>query len=365
MKKLFAIPVILLSFVAVSYAQEKLIPVHRDVKYGYAFSEDGPLILPARYDDALYFEEGLAPVKMGEKWGYINEQGATVISFKYDYANIFTDGYALVGTSTGTWGKYKYGLINKAGVLVVPMKYDGLGDVEEGLISVVVGDKMGFMNIKGVMVIPLKFNTDQNADFAGGFAKINIGKKFEFIDKTGKVIAPAKYSAATDFKEGMAVVGVDTNWNKKTGDGSKETTAWGFINQTGKEVIPCKYENVSSFDNGFANAYLDGYKFKIDKTGKITDTLQKPAPRRVLVMDSTIYKGTYNGRPLITLNNTGYCIQKVTINDEPVSDIYHDLISINLSKMRLKKGAPLTLKVVYKKGGSIRLAPNGGMDVSK
>jgi len=338
----------------VSFAQEKLIPVHRDVKYGYAYSEDGPLILPARYDDALYFEDGLAPVKTGDKWGFINEQGVQVIPFKFDYANIFTDGYAMVGT--GSNGQYKYGMINKAGVLVIPMKYDGLGDVEEGLIAVIVGDKLGFMNIKGVMVIPLKFDigpSGQAADFVEGHAKIGLGKKFEYIDKTGKVLCPPKYTQAADFKEGMAMVGIDTNWDKKNSDWSKETNAWGFIDATGKEVLPCKYEHVANFDNGFGQAQLDGYTYKIDKTGKIVDTIAKPAPKHVIAYDSVTYSGKINKMGMVNIMYSGGMIKSVTLNDAAVTNIYKAPIDVNIKKLGLRAGSKATLKIVYTKGTKV------------
>jgi hypothetical protein len=347
----------------ICFAQEKLIPVHRDVKYGYAYSEDGPLILPARYDDALYFEDGLAPVKTGEKWGFINEQGVLVIPFKFDYANIFTDGYAMVGA--GSSGQYKYGLINKTGVVVIPMKYDGIGDVEEGLISVIVGNKLGFINIKGVQIIPLKFDvgpSGQLADFVEGHAKIGLGKKFEYIDKTGKVLCPPKYTQAADFKEGMAMVGIDTNWDKKNSDWSKETNAWGFIDATGKEVLPCKYEHVANFENGFGQAQLDGYTYKIDKTGKIVDTLSKPAPKHVVALDSTTYSGRINKMGRITILYSSGFIQKATLNNVPVYNTSRSPISIDVKKMGLKPGSSATLKIVYTKGTSVKFLTGQGIE---
>ena len=55
------------------------------------------LIAP-RYEDAKLFNDGLAPVKQDGKWGYINLEGEVVIGFKYDVANIFSEGLAVVGT---------------------------------------------------------------------------------------------------------------------------------------------------------------------------------------------------------------------------------------------------------------------------
>ncbi|MGP8217201.1 MAG: WG repeat-containing protein [Bacteroidia bacterium] len=367
MKKTLTILSAALLFSIISFAQDehKLKPIQKDYKYGYGYDDNGGIFtIPPKYDDAQYFEEGLASVKLGDKWGFINEQGVTVIPFKYDYAGLFVNGYASVGMN-GTNGKYKYGIINKAGVLVIPCKYDGLGDVQEGLISAAVGNKMGFINIKGVVVIPMKFDCAPGlnlTDFSNGFARVQVGNKVEFIDKTGKVIAPPKYPYARDFVEGMAAVGKDTNWKKYTSDGSKITKAWGFINTSGQDVISCQYENVGDFEKGKAKAYLDGYVLEIDKTGKIVDTLTKPAPRYKAVLDSTISTGRINKTGRITVTYNGGFIKSLTLNNTPVYNVSRTPINIDTKKMGLKPGSKATVKIVYTKGTTVKFLQGQGLE---
>jgi hypothetical protein len=338
-----------------SFSQTKLIPVQRDYKYGYAFETNGPLILPARYEDAQYFEEGLAPVKLNGKWGFINEQGVTVIPFKYDGASLFTDGYCIVVIND------KHGIINKTGGTVIPCKWDNIGNLAEGLVAVEVGGKVGYINAKGAMVIQPKYEPNGISDFAGGFAKVMLGGKYTFINKTGKEIAPPKYNAVADFKEGMAIVSVDTNWNKRTSDGSKITRACGFIDATGKEVIHCQYENVGSFDNGFAQAFIDGYELKIDKSGKVVDTLARPIRRYVAPLDSTTFSGKINKMGHITLTYSKGFIKKITLNGMAVYNISTSPVNIDVKKMGLKPGSSATLKVVYTKGAQLKFL--NGQDI--
>jgi hypothetical protein len=366
MKKHLLILFIALLFGTSLFAQDehKLKPIRKDYKYGYGYDANGGIFsIPPKYDDALYFEEGLAPVKTGEKWGFINEQGVTVIPFKFDYANIFGNGYATVGMN-GANGQYKYGLINKSGAVVIPCKYDGIGDVAEGLISVVVGDKLGFINTKGAVVIPMKFDfkSGQMVDFAGGFARVVVEKKYEFIDKTGKVITAPKYSSAADFTEGMAAVAIDTSWNKHTSDGTKETIAWGFINTTGKEAIPCRYENVGNFEKGVAKAYLDGNVLSIDKSGKVVDTLTRAPRKRVLVLDSTVTSGRINKMGRITVTYNGGFIQKFTINDTPVYNTSTSPINVDTKKLGLKPGSKATVKIIYTKGTHVKFMQGQGIE---
>ncbi len=52
-------------------------------KYGY--KANGKIVIPAQYDGADEFREGLAFVSKNEKWGFINQQGEVVIPLQYDW----------------------------------------------------------------------------------------------------------------------------------------------------------------------------------------------------------------------------------------------------------------------------------------
>ena len=64
-------------------------------KWGF-INEKGEEIISYKYDHALDFQEGLAAVKMGSKYGYINMSGAIVIPLKYDAAESFHNKVAKV-----------------------------------------------------------------------------------------------------------------------------------------------------------------------------------------------------------------------------------------------------------------------------
>ena len=51
---------------------------------------------------------------------------------------------------------------------------------------------------------PLKFH--KASDFVGGFAGVKIGKKWGFINSSGKVAVPFSYDVIYDFSDGMAEV---------------------------------------------------------------------------------------------------------------------------------------------------------------
>ena len=69
-----------------------------DFKVGFK-TLDGKIITPARFDSAFDFTEGVAAVKLGKKWGYIDRKGAFAIQPRFDEAFQFGDGRAAVSST--------------------------------------------------------------------------------------------------------------------------------------------------------------------------------------------------------------------------------------------------------------------------
>jgi hypothetical protein len=155
----------------------------------------------------------------------------------------------------------------------------------------------GFINPKGNLVIPHRFRSAQ--DFKNGMALVDLSdnellypKMERFIDKAGKILAPAKapnvLPAATstrcvfDFHEGVATFQDDSNkrfgYIKDSGEilvparfedadilesGFREGLApvkvgckWGYINKVGDFVIPARFAQASQFHDGLAAVML-------------------------------------------------------------------------------------------------------------
>jgi hypothetical protein len=180
------------------------------------------------------FSEGLAAVFAGSigKCGYIDKTGQMVMPLQYDRANRFTEGLAAVMIS-GMWG-----YIDKTGKTVIPLRYSHAERFSEGLAAVLVSGKWGFIDKTGQMVIPPQYDVQQyggvwvgglldmdktaNSHFSEGLASVRVGKKWGFIDRTGQMVIPPLYDHAGPFSEGLAYVKV----------GKK----WGYIDKTGEYV---------------------------------------------------------------------------------------------------------------------------------
>ena len=58
-------------------------------KYGF-IDIKGNFVIPEEFDQVDIFSEGMARIKIGKLWGYINEQGVIVIKPKYIKAKNFS-----------------------------------------------------------------------------------------------------------------------------------------------------------------------------------------------------------------------------------------------------------------------------------
>jgi hypothetical protein len=76
MKKIITL---LLTFITIAGQSQKLTPfTGANGLKGYK-DEKGRIVVPAQYTEAAAFSEGFAAVKLGNKYGYINRNGVTVI----------------------------------------------------------------------------------------------------------------------------------------------------------------------------------------------------------------------------------------------------------------------------------------------
>ncbi|MDY2917087.1 MAG: WG repeat-containing protein [Muribaculaceae bacterium] len=147
-------------------------------KYGY--KHNGRVVIPAKYDDAYWFSEGLASVKINGKWGFIDKTDTMVIPAKYDGALYFREGLASVKIN-GKWG-----FIDKTDTMVIPAKFDDAWSFSEGLAWVVIDGKYGFIDKSGTIVIPAKF--DDAWSFSNGKAQVKLNDRWFYIDRNGNEV---------------------------------------------------------------------------------------------------------------------------------------------------------------------------------
>ncbi len=129
---LFVVPspfLVLILFAPFAFAQnpgEGLLPVEVDGKHGF-ISTRGEIVIPASFEFAWGFREGLASAWSGGKAGFIDESGTFVIPPQFEYARAFVNG--LADAELGA----RWGYIDKKGRFVIPPRYAETRGFSEGL----------------------------------------------------------------------------------------------------------------------------------------------------------------------------------------------------------------------------------------
>jgi len=250
-------------------------------KTGFA-DHRGRLVIPAKFDGADAFSEGLASVRLAGKLGYINHTGTLVIAPQFSLAESFSESAARVILADGPCnfvaygpcgaanpnilglGEYRqahdtgysrcqYAFIDRTGALLFPLRFPDALDFSEGVAAVGDGKHWGFINKAGVFEIPLRF--DAVGSFSEGLARFRDGMKWGFIDRTGRIVIRAQYERADDFSAGTAVVGANQR-------------VW-FIDRQGSKLFSRDYSSASAFRLGLAHVADGQTSDYIDRVGRI------------------------------------------------------------------------------------------------
>jgi hypothetical protein len=232
------------------------------------------------------FSNGFAPVKIGEKWGYLNTAGKLAIPANYDKVTQFNGGFA-----TGKKDE-KYFVIDAKGV-EYPIDVAGLVDLNnfsEKLASFKTsGDLVGFVDGSGKVSIPAQFQAA--GDFFGGlaWAKNNLGL-VGYININGEWAIQAQFTAGKDFnpESGIARIKTADTWAyvNKAGDiiymkdsdifedfsdglaKGRRSEKFGFFNDKGEWAIQPQFDGARDFKNGYASVKKGELWGVVDKTGK-------------------------------------------------------------------------------------------------
>lgn len=238
-------------------------PYTSNTRHGF-IDRSGKVVIPAIYLFAGDFNEGLAPVlTVSNEYFYINTSGERTIRRKYEYAEGFYNGLAIVGKKIEH--KMKYGVINKKGEILVPFVYDRIGPFREGLAWVIKDSKAGYINTSGTLVVPAEYvpipNSIYPPDFTNGYVVLKKDKKCGMFDRKGKLVIPFNYISVYNPSEGLVSV--------------NDGTSSFYLDTNGRQALPYKYDHAGSFYKGVAVVAIRDAQFAggdkyylIDREGK-------------------------------------------------------------------------------------------------
>jgi len=180
-----------------------LVRASKSRRLGY-IDETGLVVIPARFESADHFSEGLAPVR-GE----------------------YTDGYQYINAKAGR--RIRYGYIDRAGKPVIAHAFFSAQSFHQGLAFVIepqfvnaeafsdglalvqdVVGRRGYTDKSGQWAVPPSF-LEEAQPFAEGLALVKLNGRYGFVDKTGRFAIPPRCFRAESSSQGLPVTAVEGN----------------------------------------------------------------------------------------------------------------------------------------------------------
>ena len=192
--------------------------------YMYIDKKGKAVVTPVGNSDWTYYDykNGIARVKMNDKYGFVDKQFKFVVNPIYDHAYDFQDGLAAVEVNE------RWGFIDTKGKFQIAPQYEEVGNFHEGLAYFSVGEKYGFLDKKGDIAISPIY--DDVSDFHNGVAAVESGNKYGYIDKNGNFIVPPRYDDFVDADgDIMLVANEDDESLNLTYIDKKGTSVWQFV----------------------------------------------------------------------------------------------------------------------------------------
>jgi hypothetical protein len=187
------------------------------------------------------------------KYGYINLEAKIVIPFIWDDANWFSEGLANVRLAENCY------VINTKGEVLFHVDCKWLGLFVEDRAFFLKDGKYGVIDTHGRIVAEPIWDTGLwlSCEYSEGYAMVwKEDSGYSFIDKDGGFPFNRYWNYAYDFSEGYACV--------QDFDGS-----FYYINKNGKEISTQRYEYAESFVSGTAYVEIDGAKYRINSSFEI------------------------------------------------------------------------------------------------
>ena len=136
-----------------------------------------------------------------------------------------------------------YSIIDLSGKVIKQKLCSDFFHLSEGLAGVKVYGKWGFVDENFKTIIKPQFTEKLVYAFHEELSRFKKNGKVGVIDKTGKVILPARYDNLYEFSDGLAAF--------------QQNGKWGYINSAGEVIIPAQYYDAQNFKHGMAKVKTD------------------------------------------------------------------------------------------------------------
>lgn len=252
-------------------------PEYRAIREGRRFgyiNRDGEVVIPATYAYAMPFNEGMGAVNVGGtvsepghlplngKWGFINQNGRFIINPKYysppevgapydpqllaqaqHEGYIFSEGLAAVRVEDQHWVyiNQKDSVVIDRSDIQIPRMF------REGLANVYDGRRWGYIDKTGKYVIPPRFLYPANFRNGRAFVVNGNGRRY-LIDKVGNPILPY-YRIESPYFNGVALARPGYQRQQHT---VMQNRSFTLIDTAGRFLFTAEFDRIGRWGNGMA-----------------------------------------------------------------------------------------------------------------
>jgi hypothetical protein len=235
-------------FQAIREYNFKLFAVKNSNGSWQVYTAEGLPVFVGTYTDIKEFDEELATVRQGSKWGVIHRNGEMVV--KHLYKDIIKKGASSYDLVNFTQWK----VVSKKKETLFSTDYDNLKPLDTGIFGYQFEGKYGLLNEKGERICGSLY--EDIFPFVKDLALFKSGVHYGVLNKRGEVILPARYQ----------VIEIDSSSNIIK---VKETDKWGIVSKSGKAITPLIYEEVKIQPYGLFAVKQGKQWYLLDATGRV------------------------------------------------------------------------------------------------
>ena len=220
--------------VSITSAQSVLRKQKKENKWGYV-DNNGQTVIDYQYQNCYDFFENIALVQKENLWGFINNEGEIVVPFQFSVVKKITASKTIQAKANDNWFLYSL-----TGDLLMKEAFDTIHHVNNGKMPVVLDGKMGLISAKGDWLLKAKYQ--ELSYFGRDLARVKKRDKYGYKTTDGKRAVPIKYDELGRFY-GSRVK-------------AKKKGKWGIIDKEGKRILKFRFEYIGEYSY---DTYLKDY----------------------------------------------------------------------------------------------------------
>jgi len=234
----------------IRYESPSIIYIRQGKKWGMC-DISGEIIIPVKYDEVVYCSNLIGMVKSGSRW-YLLDCRKGELSFQF-YDAVYKLTVGIQTDNSMIEGYYvqkgdKWGYIDSFGTTIINLKYEALDKFDRyGRARMIYKGKFGIIDCGGRVIIPAAY------DYIDSFGTIDVavaqmGSKYGAVNDRFEVVIPFEYDYIYPFNNQYSSVAY------KNGN-------FGVISSDGKHLSSFDYTHMEEFRGGLALAYKNGYGY--------------------------------------------------------------------------------------------------------